>query len=563
MSIAYSKLKKYAFACLALPTAVFALGYLKWYIGICMALLVALAYFFAVRDVDRLGESEGEQSIFISKGALALLVGAVVAWCYFGGIGNLYYQSGDWWARNAIFRDLISHEWPVIYDVKDAGLVYYIGFWLPPAAVGKAALAITSNLDIAFFVGNMVLWAWSAMCVILALLSAAVFVRAGTKKKLAVLILFFIFFSGLDIVGTLFKFFVWKTPIGDHVEWWSQYQFSSVTTCLFWVVNQAVLSWLATSCFLNERNTRNYAFIVVMCASAAPLPCVGLGIYMVGSALSGLVKAWRLKEIPRFIKDVLTPQNIIAAFAVFPVYLLYYATNLAINTGGAVATVRPPLDLWTVLVFAALTCAFVVTAIVRRVKKRSYIEFVALSIFGAILFAMTIVNHNMRINYVFTVLFECVLYLAILWKDLKHRSLFYITLAVFLICPLVRVGTAADFCMRASIPAVFVLMALCARFLFDHWECLGKAPEGESSKERKHYKTLCILLAVVFLLGSYTPYKEFERGVRTVVEEKKIDVVNDEVYTLDQIFTGSETNLDRNFIAKNYSETLFFKYLAK
>lgn len=52
-----------------------------------------------------------------------------------GGIGGHYYQSPDWDWRNAIFHDLIYKKWPVIYSEYDKALVYYIGYWLPSAAL--------------------------------------------------------------------------------------------------------------------------------------------------------------------------------------------------------------------------------------------------------------------------------------------------------------------------------------------------------------------------------------------------------------------------------------------
>lgn len=158
-TITYRGLKKLAFFLLALPSVIFMIGFLKWYIGIPVALLIGAAYFCTLRD-DRRAEHEayeGEKVIVISRRCLIALFAITVAWCYFGGFGNLYYQSDDWFARNAVFRDLISHEWPVIYGTKDVALVYYIGFWLPAAVIGKAVFLLCGNLETAFFIGNMFL----------------------------------------------------------------------------------------------------------------------------------------------------------------------------------------------------------------------------------------------------------------------------------------------------------------------------------------------------------------------------------------------------------------------
>ncbi|MBQ9605282.1 MAG: hypothetical protein IJR45_07705, partial [Firmicutes bacterium] len=67
------------------------------------------------------------------------------------------------------------------------------------------------------------------------------------------------------------------------------------------------------------------------------------------------------------------------------------------------------------------------------------------------------------------------------------------------ICPLVRVGSAADFCMRASVPALFVLYMLVA-------ETLSKAL-------RKKDKPTAAALIILLLMGSLTAIHEISRSV--------------------------------------------------
>ena len=563
MKITYSKIKKIAFAALATPSVIFMLGFLRWYIGVPVAILIIVAYIFALRDIkSEKSHESAETTIHLPFWCLLAVFGTVFLWCYFAGLGNLWYQSDDWSARNAIFRDLISHGWPVIYASKNVALVYYIGFWLPPALIGKGIFILSENLDAAFFVGNICLWIWSAFCVLLAFLLTALFINANSKKKLFAALTVFMLFSGLDIVGALFNFLVKDISIGSHIEWWSSYyQFSSMTTMLFWVFNQAIMTWLTVACFINEKGTRSYAFIAVLCAASAPIPCVGIAVYMLGCASHKLYKAIRAKEAALFWRDVFTPQNLILSLTVFPIYLLFYKTNLAVNVGKEIQSVRQAVDTRAVMVFSIALCVAAVMTFISIKRKRTWGEWLILSIIASVFLVAIILEPSIRINYVSAILLEGIVFLIPLWSEYKRTPIFHTTLFLIMLSPTVRIGTAADFCMRASIPAIFVLMALCLRYLFNH----SSVVLARVSNNRQHLITniSCIWIILCICVGSFTPLTEFKRGFDEVIESRRIALVNDTTYTFDQVFVGEFLNLDRNFIAESYEKTFFFRYLAK
>lgn len=550
MTISYLKLKKLAFFCLALPSVIFVLGFLKWYIGIPVAVALALAFVFAVRDARK----EEDRSIHLSIPSFLLLFGVVTAWCFFAGLGNLWAQSDDWSARNAIFRDLIRFEWPVVYESKDAALVYYIGYWLPAALFGKGTFALTGNLSVAFTVGNMALWLWSVICVVLVVLLVLVHLKTASKKKLWLVVLIFVFFSGIDILGTAYNSIVrgWHFP--THLEWWTDYQFSSMTTALNWVFNQAVFAWMATILFLSEKKVRNYAFIIVCLLSSSPLPAVGLGLYMVGYALYLLWKAIRGKCAVAFWRDVFSVQNILPVLTLLPVYFLYYMTNLAVNVG-QMHTVTPPRDWVGIVVLLVMAVGLLIAMPILR-KHRLPIRnkmWVTVIVTLALIVAVMLLDPTTHINYAIFLFMEAFAFLLLIWRDHENDPIFYLTWGVAMLCPLIHVGTAADFCMRASIPLVFVLMILCIRYLFDHADLL---------RERKVtlQKVLYMVLIVVMILGAVTAVIEFYRGIREFILGKR---AYDVIYTMDQIFTGSKEGTDRNFIANSYLDHFFFRYLAR
>ena len=60
----------------------------------------------------------------------------------------------------------------------------------------------------------------------------------------------------------------------------------------------------------------------------------------------------------------------------------------------------------------------------------------------------------------FFFLVEAGFYLFVMYPYQKNNILYYIVIIILVICPYIRVGSGADFCMRASIPALFVMYLL-------------------------------------------------------------------------------------------------------
>ena len=78
-----------------------------------------------------------------------------------------------------------------------------------------------------------------------------------------------IFFSGLDIVGAYLTSMDYINMRYDpwHLEWWgTPYQYSSMTTQLFWVFNQATSGVVVYQCLTYiQKNNRNLVYILACC----------------------------------------------------------------------------------------------------------------------------------------------------------------------------------------------------------------------------------------------------------------------------------------------------------
>ena len=150
-------------------------------------------------------------------------------------------------------------------------------------------------------------------------------------------------------------------------------------------------------------------------------------------------------------------------------------------------------------------------------------------------------------------LLEFLLYAFVLCFRYK-KDVFFITAVVSLIfIPFLRLDQQNNFCMRASMPAIIMLAVFTVRFIYE-------------SFEDKKYTFLRTLLICLWLIGTATPIMEFYRGIHYVNEEKKLDLVKDEIYTLNQSFVRMpEFGWDANhqFTARNYKTDIFWQFIAK
>ena len=102
-------------------------------------------------------------------------------------------------------------------------------------------------------------------------------------------------------------------------------------------------------------------------------------------------------------------------------------------------------------------------------------------------------------------LLDAGIYLLLLWRQNRRSWLFYTCAVSLFIIPFFKVGQGCDFCMRVSIPAIFILMTLCARYFI---ALVGtKWRDGTLAQH-----AVTILLAATLLIGACTPAMEIYRG---------------------------------------------------
>lgn len=280
---------------LALPVVIFCVGWCRWYIGFPVVAVVVVSVVICLgereicfkkgtkscsrmdRDVEDICRQVGttralRQEKWIKAAVVVLMV---FLWVGLSGVGGYVWQNTDHAFRNEIFLLLTEQKWPLVKEVltesglQGRGVVYYIGSWLPAAAAGK-------------LFGTGAGWAmqylWTAAGILLTYALICVY-----RKKISVWpLVLLIFFSAPDALGVLLgtadQFQIFGEP---HLEWWPQYyQFSAVTTQLFWVYNQAVPAWLFSALVFLGEKPRNLVFLSSLMILSCTLPFIGILPYL-------------------------------------------------------------------------------------------------------------------------------------------------------------------------------------------------------------------------------------------------------------------------------------------
>lgn len=497
ITISYGRLKPVAFAYLILPVIIFFIGFVKFFFAVPACAALILSCYFALRK--RNGAAIDERKINTKISDLLILAVIALVWCYLGGLNGFFFQSNDWPWRNAIYRDIVFKDWPVIYPQKGSALVYYIGFWLVPSLPAKIVMAITGSVRITWFVARMALWLWSAAGVFLVFILLNVYLTANSRLRRYFIPLLFILFSGMDIIGCLLtKNFNGLSEKELHIEWWANFiQYSSNTTLLYWVFNQTVVPWLAVICFLSEKTPQNYMLIGISCFCCGPLAFVGLVFLMLAKWTISFISSIKERSLLTHLKNTFTLGNLLILIFCFPALAVYYLCNLTVESSD--------------------TGYFI-----------------------------DITPYNIKVYIAFFAL-EAGIYLFLVWFRNLKNPFFYATALSLGIIPFFRLGDTMDFCMRASIPSLFVLFVFCAEALLDY-----------RGKEKEFYKRLCTAALAVFLaVGAVTPGMEIYRGVYNCIKNNTVRLSKEEFESI------GDLDIANNFTADNYTSSIFFKYFSK
>lgn len=391
-----TRAEAWALAYIALPTVIFLAGWIVLPVGPIAATLLALAVFASV---------VGRRSLRTPPlGPLIVPVVAIAGlWCVLAGVGHLVFANADWVVRDGVLVDLVGKPWAVNYVLDGVVTLMRapIGYFLPAALVGKVW---------GIHAAEYALLGWTLLGVVLVFV---MMLRDRPPLKAAVVrIAIFVAFSGMDILGQIAHYN--PHPLGEHLEWWAFiFQYSSLTTQLFWVPNHALPGWIAIAWLLGQNPRRLPITPAVLFIVFAPLwsPLTAIGI----APIVGVALVRRIVVTPPRLGELVDWKMFVPVAAccllVFP-YLV--AGSSEVRSGGN-AEIR-----------------WVGEDLVPRI-----VEFVLFEFAG---FAVLLLARDRR---------DPVLWAAVL---------------LLLVLPWYRFGPYNDLAMRASIPAL-VLLAI----RLGHW----------------------------------------------------------------------------------------------
>jgi hypothetical protein len=401
-------LDRVAIAYLVLPLVIFVVGWLKLWAS--LPLVACIGY--ALRPLFGLHASQAAR-FPVTRLQLGLAVSAGIVWTAFGGAGHFLFANPDWHIRDAVLHDLVVSPWPVGYGVldgKESLLRAPIAYYLPAAIVGKV---------IGLSMAHMAMALWTAAGATLFLLQV-LSLMPSRMSTAAMVVVVVVLFSGFDIIGCLLNYggrFRANWDVAMHLEWWAgNYQYSSMTTQLFWVPNHALGGWLTIG--LLFRGGRGTAFesmlpiIVVAATLWSPLSALGLVPFVLSRVIATASHSHSLKFLePRVWAPALIVGMVVAAYLVLDPTRIPKGLSI-----GAAGTDRATNDLMRLAQFFLLEAGFIGFSI-----------------------------------------------LAI-----RRSSQVVLALVILALLPLAYFGPGNDLVMRASIPSLAVLaisacLALCQR----------------------------------------------------------------------------------------------------
>ncbi len=496
---------------LAFPYVIFFVGWLKWYFALLCIGLVAFPLLRSVREIDRIvgkEQARPDGSVLRPRHIILLLL-AVILLLSISGVGGYGYQDTDWLKHNGVLKDLIERPWPVAYKLqgRDVPLVYYIAFYLPAAFAGKLG---------GWSLANHVLFVWTLLGLILAMLWFLVL----NRRAAATVILLFVIFSGLDVIGEAVV-----TPVvavlrpevslflnWEHIEQWAiGWQYSANTTLLFWVPNQALAGWIATGilvyAILHAPQKKYSLFYCSLTTLWSPFVTIGSLPYLLVDFLLGN------GSLSKRLKRYISLPNLCGIVLLAVIGSFYSAKFYHIS----------PL----------------LTGDIPHGFSLSFLDDTEAKVIGlALIGAFCLLEFGIYAIFVYSSNQD--------WGS-KIKLLFATTLLCLFLFPFYRYGRANDFVMRTSIPSLFVLAVL-----------LGRTLHSKSLTGLKR-----VILVILVALGSITALVEFRRHAVKVYETRSI-LQMPEVGQVASLWNPS-VNVSDSLILQyvGSSQAPFFKWMTK
>jgi hypothetical protein len=319
---------KIGYAYLMLPFFMFCVSWLNNLSALAFGSVTLLSFGFCVRNIK--GQDEINQILLDNKGKLIPMFLILVFLIFYSGIGSYTFQNNDHLYRNAMFRDLVKYEWPVRYHVegfpghfldgKNTIMTYYLGFYLPPAALGKL---------FGYDFGRFAFFVWVLLGTVLVIYQTGKYFKRFNYK----LLLLFFGWGTLFFVGAILKYSfpnVFLDP-DNHYLWAGMILYAdSNLGLIYWTFNQSLTAWLIILLILNGAPKQNILILYTLCFFLSPFAFAGLLPFVIFFIFKGYTGSFlRLSDWWENIKPYLSFQNVLGGGLVLALNYIFISSNQA------------------------------------------------------------------------------------------------------------------------------------------------------------------------------------------------------------------------------------------
>lgn len=478
-----------AYLYMVVPIAIFFVTWLRWYFGIPATVILFLGGWKLLKETVY----NNSDALVLPVQDLIIIGTLVFFWNY--SMSYFFYQTWDQIGRNAVLRDMCNYTWPIYYEGTGYAHVYYLVHWIVPALVGKL---------LGYTAANVALLIWNSIGVFGVFVCICVYFHPQKRMSVWTIFLLLVIWSALNEIGYMLVYVLGQTgyTLGSGFGWSEAYgygyQYTPNDQLLAWVYNQTIVPWLGIVLALINPQIRNYAYLGLCVLPYGPIPFVGLFFYLIIDFFSQI----HTKKAD-VIKEAFSIQNICAIITIFPTFFLYFRTNVS---GQQIGIYEVP-----------------------NMFDAKHLTFMA----------------------VFYLL-EFGIYGLIIHEDYKKSLLFNITIWSLVIIPHIQIGYGRDFCMRASIPALFILMILVMRYVILH---------GDEKLSKR-----MVLLIICLSVSGLGTVKDIAVRIKACRDNNWNAVVAADIGTFaDKTADNFELGAAALYsnLVPDYEKTAFFKYLAR
>ena len=491
---------------LLIPVIIFCSGFLKLYIGIPMAIAFAALLVFAVRGPGY-KNIIGKDFIKLPLSYVIICVVIAVLLSLVTGIGEFVYALEDHAYRRAMLRDLIDYPWPVIYDTSTQTNPVVIEYFTGHPDKSALVYYFTYFLPAALVgklggmtAGSVALLIWNSAGLFLIFLGMTVFAKRPSYAGPFILV----FFAGLDVIPN-------AVNAVCHYDWWLWMEgyvpylcYVANFTELCDVFHQIIPCFIIVLLLMTQPDTRSEGLTAGLLFAYSPWATIG--IFPLAIAAFFRKEGGAGKGVTA-LKNIFTPVNILSAGLILFLFGSFYMSNSGSISFQGIA--------WTLYSNPLLFIP-------------AYLIFIAVEVLP--------------------------FYLLLRGRCLKE-PMFAGAILTLIILPVYVVSEMNDFTMRGSMPALFVIQLYLTALVAE------KAAANEVPKETgKKIKTalgalVLILMMFPALLNLFVIFGNEISG-----SEPNSEYIGSYGNINDESYLGHITN---NFMAENYEDSFFFKYLAK